>query len=259
MRRRRLDTELVRRGLLKSRSAAQRAIDESRVRVTGVAEPRPASLVAPSTAITLLEAERTWAGRGGDKLSAAIRAFEVDPTGRSCLDVGASTGGFTDVLLAGGAASVTALDVGYGQLVWRLRQDSRVTVVDRTNFRHVDIDALGGPFDIVVVDVSFISVSLLAEQLASAGHADTDYVVLVKPQFEVGKGQVGKGGIVTDPALHRSTIEAVAAALGTVGIGARDVIASPIHGAKGNFEFLLHLRPGPSAELSARLAEVTAE
>jgi len=226
--------------------------------VAGVAEPRPASLVSPSTAITILEPTHTWAGRGGDKLAAAVAAFAIDPTGCSCLDVGASTGGFTDVLLAGGAASVTALDVGYGQLVWRLRQDPRVTVVDRTNFRHVDVGELGAPFDIVVVDVSFISVALLAGQLAAAGHDRTDYVILVKPQFEVGKGQVGKGGIVTDPVLHRSTIETVAAALNARGIGARDVIESPIHGAKGNTEFLLHLGRGPSVDLSARLAEVTA-
>ncbi len=247
----------MRRGLLASRTAARRAIEESRVRVAGVAEPRAASLVAPSTAITLAEPERAWASRGGGKLAAGLDAFGIDLAGRRCLDVGASTGGFTDVLLAGGAAAVTALDVGYGQLVWRLRQDPRVEVVDRTNFRHADLASLGAPFDVVVVDVSFISVGLLAGQLAGAGHPDTDYVVLVKPQFEVGKGQVGKGGIVTDPALHRATIESVAAGLDGAGLGARDVIASPIRGAKGNVEFLLHLRPGPSAPLSARLAEVT--
>ncbi|MBU1227440.1 MAG: TlyA family RNA methyltransferase [Actinobacteria bacterium] len=258
MTRRRLDTELVRRGLLASRTAARRAIEESRVRVAGVAEPRAASLVAPSAAITIAQAERNWAGRGGEKLAAGLTAFAIDPAGRRCLDIGASTGGFTDVLLTGGAASVTALDVGYGQLVWRLRQDPRVEVVDRTNFRHVDLAALGAPFDVVVVDVSFISVALLAGQLAAAGGPDADYVVLVKPQFEVGKGQVGKGGIVSDPALHRATIERVVAALDAVGVGARGVIESPIHGAKGNTEFLLHLKPGPAVDLSARLSEVIA-
>jgi len=196
--------------------------------------------------------------RGGEKLAAAVEAFGISAADRACLDVGASTGGFTDVLLDGGAGSVTALDVGYGQLIWRLRQDLRVTVVDRTNFRNVDVDALGVPFGIVVVDVSFISVSLLASQLAACGDDDTDYIILVKPQFEVGKGQVGKGGIVTDPALHRLTVETVAAAMDGVGIGALAVIRSPIHGAKGNTEFLVHLRRGPSRSLSARLAEVTA-
>jgi 23S rRNA (cytidine1920-2'-O)/16S rRNA (cytidine1409-2'-O)-methyltransferase len=215
-------------------------------------------MVAPGTAVSVVEPEESWASRGGDKLAAALAAFEVDPAGRSCLDVGASTGGFTDVLLSNGAASVAAVDVGYGQLVWRLRQDPRVTVFDRTNFRHADLAELGAPFDLVVVDVSFISVSLLAAQLAAAGHDNTDYVILVKPQFEAGKGHVGKGGIVTDPALHRATIEEVAASMDANGIGARGVIVSPIRGAKGNTEFLLHLRPGTSAPLSANLAEVTA-
>ncbi|MCJ7724937.1 MAG: TlyA family RNA methyltransferase [Acidimicrobiia bacterium] len=247
----------MRRGLVASRAAAQRAIDESRVRVAGVAEPRAASMIAPATAVSVVDPFKAWASRGGDKLAAALAAFEIDPAGRTCLDVGASTGGFTDVLLAGGAASVVAVDVGYGQLVWRLRQDDRVTVVDRTNFRHADVAALGAPFDIVVVDVSFISVTLLAARLAAAGQATTDYVILVKPQFEVGKGQVGKGGIVTDPALHRSTVEAVANGMERAGVGARGVIVSPIHGAKGNTEFLLHLRPGPAAPISANLDEVT--
>lgn len=248
----------MRRGLVASRAAAQRAIDESRVRVAGVAEPRAASMVAPATPVSVVELDKSWASRGGDKLAAALVAFEIDPAGRTCLDVGASTGGFTDVLLSNGAGSVVAVDVGYGQLVWRLRQDPRVTVFDRTNFRHADLAELGAPFDLVVVDVSFISVSLLAAQLAAAGHETTDYVILVKPQFEVGKGQVGKGGIVTDPVLHRSSIEAVTASMEAKGIGAQGVVVSPIHGAKGNTEFLLHLRPGPAAPLSANLAEVTA-
>jgi len=215
-------------------------------------------MVAPATAVSVVEPDESWASRGGDKLAAALAAFSIDPAGGSCLDVGASTGGFTDVLLSNGAASVSAVDVGYGQLVWRLRQDPRVTVFDRTNFRHADPAELGAPFDLVVVDVSFISVSLLAARLAAAGHDATDYVILVKPQFEAGKGQVGKGGIVTDPALHRSAVEAVAASMDANGIGAQGVIVSPIRGAKGNREFLLHLRPGPAAPLSANLAEVIA-
>jgi len=225
--------------------------------VIGVAEPRAATLVAPSAAVTVIQPSRKWAGRGGEKLAGALEAFALDVTGSKGLDVGASTGGFTDVLLARGAATVTAVDVGYGQLVWRLRQDPRVTVIDRTNFRHVDVSEIGAPFDVVVVDVSFISVGMLAGRLAEAGHAETDYVVLVKPQFEVGKGRVGKGGIVSDPSLHRSAIEQAATALASAGLGAVDLGRSPIQGAKGNREFFLHLRPGPAGDLSAKLVEVT--
>lgn len=226
--------------------------------MAGVAEPRAASLVDPATPVTVVEPGPEWAGRGGEKLAAAVEAFDVDVSGRRCLDVGASTGGFTDVLLHHGAASVTALDVGYGQLVWRLQTDPRVTVVDRTNFRHADLDTLGAPFEVVVMDVSFISVALLAARLAAAGAPGTDYVVLVKPQFEVGKGLVGKGGVITDPALHREAIRLAATALDRAGLGALGLIRSPIEGAKGNREFLLHLRPGPSSELSGMLADVTA-
>ncbi len=248
---------MVRRGLVGSRAAARRAIEDSRVTVAGVAQPRPASLVTAGTAVTVAGDDPTWAGRGGAKLAAALEAFAIDPAGRRCLDVGASTGGFTDVLLHGGAASVAAVDVGYGQLIWRLRTDPRVAVHDRTNFRHADPAVLGAPFDLVVVDVSFISVALLAANLAAAGHDTTDYVVLVKPQFEAGRGRVGKGGVVTDPAVHRETIADAAAALDRAGLGARGLIASPIQGAKGNREFLLHLRRGTPADLSARLSEVT--
>lgn len=225
--------------------------------MAGVAEPRAATLVAPSAAVVVSEPTHKWAGRGGDKLAAALDQFAVNVTGRTALDVGASTGGFTDVLLANGASTVTAVDVGYGQLVWRLRQDPRVTVIDRTNFRHVDVAEIGAPFDVVVVDVSFISVAMLAGRLAEAGHAGTDYIVLVKPQFEVGKGRVGKGGIVSDPSLHRAAIEQVATALEAAGLGSVHLARSPIEGAKGNREFFLHLRPGPAADLSIDLVEVT--
>lgn len=244
--------------MVPSRAAARRAIEGSRVRVVGVADPRPATLVEAGTPVRLVETGAQWAGRGGEKLAAALDAFPVGVAGRRALDVGASTGGFTDVLLSRGAASVTAVDVGYGQMVWRLRQDPRVTVVDRTNFRHADVAALGAPFDLVVVDVSFIPVGLLAERLAEAGAPDADYVVLVKPQFEVGRENVGRGGIVADPGLHRSAVAGVAANLERVGIGPAGVIRSPILGAKGNREFLLHARPGPGHDLTGSLEEVTA-
>jgi 23S rRNA (cytidine1920-2'-O)/16S rRNA (cytidine1409-2'-O)-methyltransferase len=249
---------LVRRGLVESRSAARRAIEAALVEVAGVPEPRAATLVDPATPVNLVSPARTWASRGGDKLAAALDAFGIDPTGKRALDVGASTGGFTDVLLTRGAAEVTSVDVGYGQLAWRLRRDPRIRVVDRTNFRHVDVTTLGAPFDLVVADVSFISLTLLAAQLRTAGSGGADYVLLVKPQFEVGKDQVGRGGIVTDPSLHRSAITAVADSLAAAGLGAVGVLRSPIRGAKGNREFLLHARPGAPRPLDREIDEVIA-
>ena len=207
--------------------------------VGGVPEPRAATLVDEQTPVTVSTAGPQWASRGGRKLAGALQAFEVAVAGRRCLDVGASTGGFTDVLLASGAASVTAVDVGYGQMEWRLRSDPRVTVRDRTNFRLADPAALGAPFDLVVADVSFISLRLLAPNLAACGRAGTEYVVLVKPQFEVGRGQVSRGGLVTDPQLHRAALQGVVAALAAAGLGARRACASPITGATGNREFFL--------------------
>lgn len=216
----------------------------------GLPADRAATLVDEQTPISLLRDEARWAGRGGIKLAGALAGFRLDVHGRRCLDVGASTGGFTDVLLAGGAVSVAAVDVGYGQLDWRLRSDGRVTVFDRTNFRTADPDTLGAPFDLVTVDVSFISVCLLAPNLAACGRLHTDYVVLVKPQFEVGRGQVGRRGLVTDPRLHASAVQGVAEGLEGSGIGPLSVCASPITGASGNREFFLHGRLGLPRELS---------
>ena len=180
-----------------------------------------------------------YVGRGGLKLEKALDAFAFDPAGKIALDAGASTGGFTDCLLQAGAESVVALDVGYGQLHWRLRSDPRVTVVERTNIRTADLDGYGAPFDIVVADLSFIGLSLVAPHLAAALGRPGDLVVLVKPQFEVGKDQVGKGGIVRDPDLHRAAIGSVVAAFGEVGVGMQGGVASPVTGTKGNQEFLL--------------------
>jgi len=241
----------VRRGLMSTRTAAQRAIAEGRVLVGGLPAQRPATLVDEQAPLSLLGGERQWASRGGIKLAGALQAFGVDPAGRRCLDVGASTGGFTDVLLAGGAAAVAAVDVGYGQLDWRLRSDPRVAVFDRTNFRTVDPGALGGPFDLVVVDVSFISVRLLAVNLAACGRPRTDYVVLVKPQFEVGREQVGRGGLVTDPERQGGAIASVAQALRAAGIGIAGVCPSPITGATGNREFFLHGQSGADHPLDS--------
>jgi len=223
--------------------------------VAGFPAERPATLVDEQTALSLVGEGRQWASRGGIKLSGALEAFRLDPARRGCLDVGASTGGFTDVLLAGGAAGVAAVDVGYGQLDWRLRSDERVTVFDRTNFRTADPAALGAPFDLVVVDVSFISVRLLAANLAACGRPGTDYVVLVKPQFEVGRELVRRGGLVIDPARQAGAVAAVAEALAAAGIGPLGVCPSPIAGAAGNREFFLHGRHGAQPALESASIE----
>lgn len=229
----------MRRGLAPSRSAARRAIEASRVVVVGTPTPTPATLVAPDVPVRI-EDGPGWASRAGEKLAGALDAFDVDPAGLRVLDVGASTGGFTDVLLRAGAASVVAVDVGYGQMITRLATDDRVTVVDRTNVRTADLDALGAPFDLVVADLSFISIALVAAQLARAGRDGTGYVVLVKPQFEVGRERVGRGGIVRDPDAHADAVASVADALEQAGIAPVAVAPSPIDGSRGNREFLLH-------------------
>lgn len=223
--------------------------------VPGVSTPRPATLVEEQAALSIIGEGPQWASRGGQKLAGALDAFAVAVEGRRCLDVGASTGGFTDVLLARGALAVAAVDVGYGQLDWRLRSDARVTVHDRVNFRLADPAALGAPFDLVTADVSFISLRLLAANLAACGRAATEYVVLVKPQFEVGRGQVGRGGLVGDPALHRAAIEGVAAAFDGAGVGAVGVCVSPITGATGNREFFLHAVRGETRAVAPEIIE----
>lgn len=230
----------MRRGLAPTRTAAQRVIAAGRVVVRGVPDPRPATLVDEQAAVAVADDGPRWASRGGLKLAGALESLGVDVAGRRCLDVGASTGGFTDVLLARGAEAVTAVDVGYGQLVWRLRSDPRVAVFDRTNFRLAEPAALGSPFDLVTADVSFISLRLLAPNLAACGRPGTEYVVLVKPQFEVGRSQVRRGGLVTDPQLHRSALQGVADAFAAAGLGTKGACPSPITGATGNREFFLH-------------------
>jgi 23S rRNA (cytidine1920-2'-O)/16S rRNA (cytidine1409-2'-O)-methyltransferase len=248
----------VRRKLVPSRSAAQHAIAAGLVEVDGVVAPKPATMVASSVRLKVVEPPAPFVSRGGLKLQHALDVFPITVTDRRALDVGASTGGFTDCLLQAGAQLVVALDVGYGQLDWSLRNHQKVEVVERTNIRHADLSAIGAPFDLVVADLSFIGLTTVASHLAAAGHGETDYIVLVKPQFEVGKDLVGKGGIVRDGAVHRRALEMVAAAFDDVGLGAAGVVRSPITGAKGNREFLLWAKPGRSAVGSGAFEEVTA-
>jgi 23S rRNA (cytidine1920-2'-O)/16S rRNA (cytidine1409-2'-O)-methyltransferase len=198
-----------------------------------------------------------FVSRGGLKLEAALESFGIDPSGRRCLDAGASTGGFTDCLLQRGAATVCAVDVGYGQLAWSIRQDERVDVHDRTNLRHVSSSELGGPFDLVVADLSFISLCKVGPALLDLSSTDSDLVLLVKPQFELGKGEVGKGGIVREAEGHSRAIRDVVDCLMKIGLGTVGVTSSPIRGAKGNREFFVHVRHGPVEVADEQIEETT--
>lgn len=235
----RLDQVLVAQGLVKSRQRAQAMVRAGLVRVAGALAERPDQMVDPTVSIGLDHA-KAYVSRGGDKLAAALDAFGIDPAGRVCLDVGASTGGFTDILLQRGAARVMAVDVGYGQLAWSLRQDPRVTVLERVNIRH--LERLPIPADLAVIDVSFISLRLVLPRVRDLLSPPAEVVALVKPQFEVGKGAVGKGGIVRNPEQHRRVVTELRQFAEESGYEVAAEIPSPILGAKGNREFLLHLR-----------------
>ena len=250
-RRLRLDAELVRRGLARSREHAAELVTAGRVRVSGATAAKPATQVTTDVAILVAEDpdRPDYVSRGGHKLAGALAVFEplgLSVAGRRCLDAGASTGGFTDVLLRAGASEVVAVDVGYGQLAWSLQSDDRVQVHDRTNIREITTALIGGPVDLVVGDLSFISLALVLEPLVSVTKADGDLALMVKPQFEVGKDRIGKGGVVRDPALRAETVAAVADRAGGLGWGARAIATSPLPGPSGNVEFFLWLRQGPA-------------
>lgn len=234
----RLDRLMVERGLVESREKAQALIMAGEVLVEGRKAQKPGESVPASSRIELLSRPR-FVGRGGIKLQAALEQFKVDPTGFICLDVGASTGGFTDCLLQNGAARVHALDVGHGQFDWKLRNDSRVVVYEGVNARHLTKEQIGEPVDLAVCDVSFISLTLILPAVVPVLKADGQMIVLVKPQFEAGREQVGKGGIVRDPAVQQAACDRVAAAVETLGFR-WTAIDSPIPGAEGNREILLH-------------------
>ena len=248
-RRLRLDAELVRRGLARSREHASELIAAGRVKVGGVRATKPATGVTTDVAVLVTEDpdHPEFASRGGHKLDGALSVLGplgLRVAGRRCLDAGASTGGFTDVLLRRGAREVAAVDVGYGQLVWSLRQDPRVHVFDRTNVRELTVETLGGPVDLVVGDLSFISLLLVLDALLGVTVDDGDLALMVKPQFEVGRERVGKGGVVRDPALRAEAVTRVAEEAAARGWGARAVTTSPLPGPSGNVEFFLWLRHG---------------
>lgn len=258
-RRLRLDAELVRRGLAPSRERAARLIADGRVKVSGALATKPATGVTTDVAIVVREAAEgpDYVSRGAHKLVGALAAFGplgLEVAGRRCLDAGASTGGFTDVLLRAGAREVVAVDVGYGQLDWSLRQDPRVRVHDRTNVRTLSLEDIGDPVELVVGDLSFISLVLVIDALTAVTTEDGDLALMVKPQFEVGRERVGKGGVVRDPGLRAEAVLAVVAAAEERGWGARAVTVSPLPGPSGNVEFFVWLRRG-AAEVDAREIE----
>ena len=246
---RRLDAELVRRGLARSRQHAGELLAGGLVSVGGSVASKPATQVDPAQAIVVREQgdDAGWASRGAHKLLGALDAFEpagLRVAGRRCLDAGASTGGFTDVLLRRGAAHVVAVDVGYGQLVWNLRTDARVSVLDRVNVRALRPEQVAPAPGLVVADLSFISLRLVLAALAGCAASDADLVVMVKPQFEVGRQRLGSRGVVRDPALRRGAVLDVATAAGAIGLGVAAVVASPLPGPSGNVEYFLWLRAG---------------
>lgn len=239
----RLDAELVRRKIARSREQAQTWIKEGRVEVGGFAASKPATVVEPEVSIRVnLDDVDDWASRGAHKLLGALEAFpDLDVEGKRALDAGASTGGFTDVLLKHGAAEVVAVDVGYGQLVWRLQNDARVTVLDRTNIRNLTPDMMGGPADVMVGDLSFISLELVLPAIVECMTDGAVLLPMVKPQFEVGKDRLGSGGVVRSPELREEVTLDVARFAQDLGLSVRGVAASPLPGPSGNVEYFLRL------------------
>lgn len=236
--RKRLDVLLVERGLAETRERAQELIRAGEVIIHGRVMDKAAAQVDRAAAIVIRE-PLPYVSRGGYKLAGALDAFGIDPRALVCADIGASTGGFTDVLLQRGAARVYALDVGYGQLAWKLRQDPRVIVMDRVNARR--LERLPEPLDLVVIDVSFISLELILPPAQRVLQTRGEIIALIKPQFEAGRAQVGRGGIVRDPQIHAQVIEKITRAAAQLGLERRGLIQSPIQGTEGNTEFLIHL------------------
>ena len=259
--RRRLDVELVRRGLAPSRARAVDAIVAGRVSVSGSPATTAARQVDAAEPIVVSPESGVdpFVSRGGTKLAGALAAFSVDPTGARAVDVGASTGGFTDCLLRHGAAHVVAIDVGRGQLAWTLRNDPRVTVMERTNVRELAAGAVDPPADLCVADLSFISLRTVAPNLLALTAADARYVLLVKPQFEAGRKNVGKGGIVREPIVHAAVLREIVGSFDALGLGVRSLTASPLRGADGNIEFFAYASRGPVQVDSTDIERVVAD
>ncbi|MCS7481900.1 TlyA family RNA methyltransferase [Umezawaea endophytica] len=258
-RRSRLDAELVRRGLARSREHASQLVTDGRVTVRGTVATKPATAVEIDAAVVVRADvdDPNWASRGAHKLVGALEAFsDIEVDGARCLDAGASTGGFTDVLLRKGARQVIAVDVGRGLLDWRLRTDERVVVKDKTNVRALTPEDVGGTVDLIVADLSFISLKLVLPALKSCLDPAGDLVPMVKPQFEVGKERLGSGGVVRDPELRADAVLTVVASAAELGLRLHGVIASPLPGPSGNVEFFVRLRLGDPLDAEAAAALV---
>ena len=250
----RLDAELVRRELARSREQASDLIQARSVLVNGIPASKPATMVDAETSIKLHGKRDDFVSRGGHKLAGALDAFSgVAVEGKRCLDAGASTGGFTDVLLRRGAEKVVAVDVGYGQLAWQLQKDPRVKILDRVNVRTLTSEQVGEEIDLVVADLSFISLKLVLPALISVANQEADFLVMVKPQFEVGKEKLGAGGVVRDAHLRKEAVASVADTAYSLGLGSLGVVASPLPGPSGNVEYFLWLHKGAPALLEVDL------
>jgi len=250
----RLDAELVRRGLARSREAAVELIENGKVLVTGIPASKAATQVDAQTSITLTDEQAQFVSRGGHKLAGALDEFsKIIVEGKTILDAGASTGGFTDVLLKRGAKKVVAVDVGYGQLAWPLQQDTRVKILDRVNVRNLTKAQVGEEIDLVVADLSFISLKLVLPALILVAKSDADFLIMVKPQFEVGKEKLGAGGVVRDSHLRKAAVTEVANAAYSLSLGCLGVVASSLPGPSGNVEYFLWLRKGAPALLEVDL------
>ena len=250
----RLDAELVRRELARSRESAVELITAGKVLVNGIPATKAASQVDAQISITLKDEQAEFVSRGGHKLAGALDYFSnLTVEGKVALDAGASTGGFTDVLLKRGVKKVVAADVGYGQLAWQLQSDDRVKILDRVNVRSLTKQQVGDEIDLVVADLSFISLKLVLPALIDVAKEDADFLVMVKPQFEVGKEKLGAGGVVRDASLRKEAVAAVAGAAFSLGLGCLGVVASPLPGPSGNVEYFLWLNKAGKALLEVDL------
>ena len=237
----RLDILLTEKGLVQSRPRAKALIMAGKVLVNNFPADKPGLLVSTEDDITIKGEDHPYVSRGGLKLESALKTFHFDVRGFVCMDVGASTGGFTDCLLQHGAECVYAVDVGYGQLAWTLRQDKRVVVIERTNIRYIKPEAISHPIDLITIDVSFISLKIVIPSVMNFLKKTGKIIALIKPQFEAGKGKVGKGGVIRDPEIHQEVIDDLKQFFTSVGLTYKEIVDSPILGPKGNKEFLAML------------------
>lgn len=254
----RLDQLVYDLGYTESRERAKTTIMSGLVFVNGQRVDKPGTQVAPDSAVEVHGDALPFVSRGGYKLDKALKVFPVDPAGKICIDCGASTGGFTDVLLQHGAAKVYAVDVGYGQLAWKLRTDERVVNLERTNLRYIDSSQIPEPLDLAVMDVSFISIRLVLPAVKQLLKPDADYICLIKPQFEAGREEVGKKGVVRDSRVHEDVVRGILAFAKEIGFSVMGLDYSPIKGPEGNIEYICHLKNGsfemPEIDVAAVVA-----